>query len=502
MTDPLNPLKRSAKALQKAYEADDRNARLQVHAYVDAEKPLKHADFLHVIARRQGFESWPKLKAAVEARGLPRVRAQERLKAALYLGQKTNVDRLLAEIPDIADDHFGLQIALYDRARVRATLWSDPGSATRLLGPRRPILHLAFSRYHRMVDGHEADMLAIAQMLVEHGADVNDAYPYQPGSDDILSALYGALGHAGNMPLTRWLLEQGADPNDGESLYHSTELGHHEGLKLLLAHGAKPEGTNALFRAMDFNDHEAVRMLLAARADPNEALDGDGFTVLHHAARRMCDGSMAQLLLEAGAEKDRLWNGLSALTLAQLYGNASVADVLAEVGVNAQTDPALANVIAVVQDQPHDPIDPAKLPDAIHDLLHNLVTLPASEVQVEKLVQAGWPWDGVDAQKMTPVQIAGWQGMPDLMAFFLRMKPDLGHINGYGGTLLSTIIHGSENAPARQGQDHIACLRLALEEGVALPQPAIELAGRADVTTFLSDWAKRHPGQVVAHGIA
>ena len=115
MTDPLDPLKRSAKTLQKAYEAGDDNARLQVRAYLDADKALKHADYLYVIARQQNFESWPKLKAAVDARGLPRTQAQERLKVALYLGQKPIVEQLLADMADIATDNLALQIALYDR---------------------------------------------------------------------------------------------------------------------------------------------------------------------------------------------------------------------------------------------------------------------------------------------------------------------------------------------------------------------------------------------------
>lgn len=501
MTDPLDPLKRSAKALQKAYDAGDDNARLQVRAYLDADKALKHADYLYVIARQQNFESWPKLKAAVDARGLPRTQAQERLKIALYLGQKPIVEQLLADMADIATDNLALQIALYDRAAVRDTLWGDPTLATRLIGPRRPILHLAFSRYHQMVPDRTADMLAIAQMLLEHGADVNDAYPHQPGSEEMLSALYGALAHARNMPLARWLLENGADPNDGESLYHTTELGHSEGLRLLLAHGAKPDGTNALFRAMDFNAHAAVGLLLKAGADPNEALCGEGFTALHHAARRMCDGKMIALLLKAGADPDALWNGLSARTLAQLYGNDAVAAALANNG-SAPVDPIVQNIINVVQDAPHQPIDAGRIPNAISDLLHNLVIVPGSEPVVQRLVMAGWPWDGVDSSKITPVQLAGWQGMPALMAFFLGMKPDLSHINGYGETLLSTIIHGSENAPSRSGQDHVECLRLALTEGVALPQPAIAGAGRSDVAAFLKEWAAAHPGQVVAYGIA
>ena len=99
------------------------------------------------------------------------------------------------------------------------------------------------------------------------------------------------------------------------------------------------------------------------------------------------------------------------------------------------------------------------------------------------------------------MQLAGWEGLPDVMAAFRRLKPDLGHVNGYGGTLFSTIIHGSENCPARAERGHIGCLRLALDEGVALPKPAIRLAGEAHVTAFLADWAEAHPGQVVEHGV-
>jgi ankyrin repeat protein len=90
-----------------------------------------------------------------------------------------------------------------------------------------------------------------------------------------------------NMPLASWLLEHGADPNDGESLYHSTELGHHEGLRLLLAHGADPKGTNALLRAMDFHDIEAVKMLMEAGAEVDE-FNGRMWAVNGHGSCRRC----------------------------------------------------------------------------------------------------------------------------------------------------------------------------------------------------------------------
>ena len=74
-------------------------------------------------------------------------------------------------------------------------------------------------------------------------------------------------------------------------------------------------------------------------------------------------------------------------------------------------------------------------------------------------------------------------------------------MNGYGGTLLSTIIHGSENCPERAQRDYLGCLERVLEHGVALPKRAIDLAGQPEVAAFLANWADQHPGQVVEHGI-
>ncbi|NIY94881.1 hypothetical protein HC022_01020 [Salipiger sp. HF18] len=83
------------------------------------------------------------------------------------------------------------------------------------------------------------------------------------------------------------------------------------------------------------------------------------------------------------------------------------------------------------------------------------------------------------------------------MSDLLGQRPDLSHVNRCGGTLLSTTLHGSENAPDRDGADHIARLELALHAGVALPRSAIRSAGRDDVAAFLQDWVEAHPGQAV-----
>ncbi|BBU58175.1 hypothetical protein KU6B_44400 [Mameliella alba] len=314
----LDSLRLEAKRLHRAYIAHEVWAlqRLQQHPPRRAPDTLRRADFLHVIAQENGFPSWPRLKLAAETTGLDRAAKLQRLKIALFHGQTPAVEALLADTPDLADGVFGLECALYRREAVAAALARDPGLATRPLGPRTPILHLAFSRWFKAHPELEDDMLAVADLLLAHGADVNDGYPAAEGEDHLLSALYGAIGHADNMVLGRWLLDHGANPNDNESLYHATELGHHEGLRMLLEAGADPHGTNALLRAMDFHDHAAVEMLLAHGARPDDfnpdEVGGEAPWVvpaLHQAARRGCDRRMVDLLLGAGADPARTWQG-------------------------------------------------------------------------------------------------------------------------------------------------------------------------------------------------
>lgn len=507
----LEKLRRAAKSLRKDVEAGVPHAfeRLRVHA-PGRGADLRHADFLHVIAREQSFASWPALKLAAETLGLDRAALQQRLKIALAHGQVPVVQHLLKDTPDLADGLLGAQIALYDVEALRAALWEDPKAAITPLGPRSPMAHLCFSHMIHAYPDREAAMLEIAEMLVAHGADVNDAAPGPDGSEGHdLSVLYGALGHADNMVLAQWLLDRGANPDDGESLYHSVELGHHRGLKMLLAAGANPKGTNALLRALDFNDHGAVRLLLAAGAEVTEfAEDPVGgeapwvIPALHQAARRMCDREMVDLLLDAGADPAATYQGATAYGYARVYGNMAMATAIEARGAPSMTEVEDLLVEATSEPVPQGRyIDPAKLPEAYRYLLHTLVGLPGKLDHMRRLVAMGMEFDRPDAAGLTPVQLAGWEGLPEVMRYFLTQMPDLSHVNNYGGTLLSTIIHGSENCPNRADREHIACLKLALDYGVALPRQAIDLAGVPEVSDFLRDWGDRYPGQLVEGGL-
>ena len=354
-----------------------------------------------------------------------------------------------------------------------------------------------------MAPEKSADAVKVARLLLAAGADPDDGFPAEPGEAHLLSALYGASGHTCHMGLTRLLLEAGANPNDNESLYHASEQRDLKALAMLLEHGARPEGTNAPFRAMDFDDLRAVEMMLDAGWDPNEGVSHHpsgpaavGLSVMHHAAQRGCGAPMFDLLAARGARLDVQRNGLGACALALLYGNEAGAQALARLGAPTDVPEPLAKLLAG-----EGPVDPNLLPDEARDLASELAGFTEALPRLEKFIAAGLEWDRPNRMGMTPVQAAGWWGLPENMAFFLKHKPDLAHINGYGGTLLSMIIHGSENAPSVANQDYIACLEMALREG-ALPRPAIRHAGREDVLAFLEDWAERCPGQVVAHGIA
>lgn len=513
MTRSIEQLRRDAKALKKAHAAGDRHARQRIanHSPRPDGEALKHADYLHVVARENSFASWPALRLAAELDGLDRAARKQRLKIALFHGQNHVVDRLLSEAPDLAEGDLALQIALYDRAAVEAALREDRAAATRPIGLRTPLCHLAFSRYiHRRPDLAD-DMIAVAEALVGHGASVDESISAAPDNDHQLSALYGAIGHGDNMVLARWLLEKGADPNDDESLYHATELGHREGLQMLLAHGADPRGTNALLRAMDFDDVAAVRMLLEAGALADE-LDGTQVggerpwvvPALHQAARRMCSPQMIRLLLDAGADPNRRFEGCSTYGYARVFGNAALAREIEARGMATEltSEEALLAMAADGVETAGRSLDAARLPGAYRNIIRTVLHLPGKLDHIQRLVALGLDFDHPDAEGLTPVQVAGWEGLPDVMAYLISLGPDLMHQNGYGGTLLSTIIHGSENCPQKAARDHVGCLGLALEAGVPVPRRAAEMAGVPEIAERLSEWAEAYPERIVDGGPA
>lgn len=502
----LDRLRRDAKALKKSYRAGDAGAKARLRAVSGEPQTFKHADALHVIAREAGFPSWPQLKLAAQMQAMDRFSRADRLKMALYLGQGWAVDSLLHNEPDLGSDNFGLQCALYDIEDVRSVLAEDSGAATRLVGVRSPILHLAFSQHFKAVPEREGEMIAVAEALVAAGADVNDSYPFEPGEPHRLSALYGALGHAGNLRLAEWLLEHGASPDDNESLYHATELPTLDGIRLLMRYGVKTKGTNALARMLDFDNLEGTELLLEYGADPNElVLDHPSgepiptIPALHQAARRGRDGRFVELLLRYRADADAIWMERTPYALATLYGNRSFAKALEAAG-HAQELSAVERIFAdcAKGKAPHDrPLAHMSLGDEERLILTRVILWDKALDQAKALVAAGLDPNVADEMDMTPLHLAAWAGLPEQVAWLLTLSPDLTHVNAYGGDLLGTIVHGSQNRLDVALRDHVACARLALEAGAGLRQADLDGAMDETLAAFLQDWAEANPDRVM-----
>ena len=244
----LEQLRKQAKELVRAARAGDEEALSRLGG---RQPILARAQF--VLAREHGYSSWPALVAAVEANA-------EDFVLAATARRRARAEAMLAARSEIARDPWA--------GLVLGRSWE--GDPNKPGGPRgwAPLLYVCHSCFASA---------ALARELLERGADPNAFFVNEHGR---MSALYGAAGIAHDPELTRVLLEAGANPDDGESLYHATEAERTDCLRLLLEHGATISGTNALPHALDDERLEHVRLLLDAGADPNEG------ALLAHAVRR------------------------------------------------------------------------------------------------------------------------------------------------------------------------------------------------------------------------
>lgn len=176
----------------------------------------------------------------------------------------------------------------------------------------------------------------IFQTLLDSGFDINECIGH---AGDALVLCVGA----DQVPLVKWLLEHGADPNanrsgirttlDVAALHGSTEVA-----RLLLQHNAQVKNMNSLKLAATHGRRDMILCLLEGGADINEIPDNEGMvdaereaglgTALHEAAKHGQAGSVS-LLLERGADpnlKDSL--GRTALECARLQGHDEVVDIL------------------------------------------------------------------------------------------------------------------------------------------------------------------------------
>lgn len=135
--------------------------------------------------------------------------------------------RLLAKAPELAHANLYTAVACGELDEVRRILDERPEAASEIGGPRSwpPLLYLCAARLPQSRSSDNA--VAIAQLLLQHGADPNVFY--LGGNADIhytaLTCVLGRGEELGSMhprapELTALLLKHGADPHDGQVLYN------------------------------------------------------------------------------------------------------------------------------------------------------------------------------------------------------------------------------------------------------------------------------------------
>lgn len=234
----IEQLKRQAKELLDAYLASSSDAVAEVTAYHRTASPEGFAlhDAQFVLARSYGFESWPKLKAAVE--GV----TGKRLHEAVENGDLTTARELLTRRPEIVDQGGGkmpaLHMAVLRRdlemtklllefgANPEPGIWPNRDATTpRAIARDRgyqeisDVIDAALAKRGERGSKLPADVRRKLREAYETGREeamlaVFDEHPEATDwrSADGTTMLHMAAGR-GERPIIKWLLDHGRDVN-------------------------------------------------------------------------------------------------------------------------------------------------------------------------------------------------------------------------------------------------------------------------------------------------
>lgn len=253
-------------------------------------------------------------------------RADELLRQMIFQGNPADGARLLARHPALAAHDFLTAVATGRLDLVQPALARDARLAARAGGPLgwEPLLYLAYSR----LPGHEQHAVAIATLLLDHGANVNALWKDDWGNPFTVLTGVAGLGEGVKPPhpqareLAGLLLDRGAEPYDTQLLYNDSIVGDDTSWLELLWNAC--ESRDLLHRWREIppppaSGHPPVNQL--------DYLLGNAVT--HHHPHR------AQWLLRHGASPDatHVYTGKPLLELAQLQGTPQIVDVLRRNGV-------------------------------------------------------------------------------------------------------------------------------------------------------------------------
>lgn len=489
MTTNLEYYRKQAKSLLKAARSGDAAALERIHRY-SSELALNAAQL--TIAREQGFSSWTRFKQFIFE---SRLDGAESIAAFIRAATSdlTLAQEMLTRHPDVAKAGFYAALVLGDHRQVGQALSEHAELAVGRGGPEgeEPLIYVCFSRFAGSRSGRAADLAETARLLLERGANPNTAYQDPQGPENPLPCLYGATGLNNNPALARALLDFGANPNDGESLYHSTEHPDHACLQLLIERGARVDNVNVLHHMLDHEDAAGLGLLLDAGADLRAA-NGSGEKPLHWAVWRRRSTGIIAMLLDRGAEIDaRRADGRTAYALAMTSGQTATAELLAARGAATDLPPvdrfvaacAMArdeDLDALLRQSPTVTIGPEE-----HRILPDLAMSHTTSA-VRALLKAGVPIDARGENGATALHWACWKGYADIVKVLLDSGASFTvEDTAFHGTPAGWFGHGIRHC-GESGGDYAAVARHLIAAGAHIPAVDIP-TGNAAVDQILKE---------------
>jgi len=485
--------RKRAKALLRDCRGGDRDAiaRVVVHLprLAGSIGSLKLADAQFVIARERGFESWPRLKAHIEAT-LPLDERAARFLSAVEHGRTGIVSRMLKAHPELPDHSIFAAAAASDADEVARRIAADPACVHETRGREAwpPLAYACATPVHRASARHAARVLRTATLLLDAGAKPNSGSLYF-GSDEPapISVLYHAC-MSDNVPLVKLLLERGAETQDGEAIYHAAQFDRRACLEALVAHGAdlsstqRPYGNTPLYFLVGHQGDDDGRApwfkgftwLLEHGADPNVPSLEKQETPLQGVAGGGPKVATARALLAHGADPDlRRGDGRTAYAIAVRHGNRAIAALLEEHGADTTAlgpddelfaacfdgDADRARAVLAAHPELAQAIPAnggAALSDAVlHDNLHAIRVLLSLG---SSLGAEGWA-------QGTPLHVAAWTGKLEMVRALLALGAPVNVRDGqFGSSPLGWASHGSGQHPGHDNT-YIAIVDALLDAG-------------------------------------